>query len=264
MEYQIAIPSYRRAELLQKATLATLERLKVEPERITIWVANESEEADYRAVLGSKYRISIGVLGLVQQRRFYHQQYERDTRLIEICDDVFDIKIASGKSLVPYADTLDKIAEVGFGVSEKVGARMWGINPVSNPFFMDNTISVGLRLIYGTFFGSYAGDPVFTDSRISESSSAEDFENSLKSFVTYGSVVRIDNLTPISKLFTTPGGILSMLAETSGNTRMQEHEVHLNQIVETYSDLATLYRKAGDVLNIRLKRVTHAKIPSSV
>jgi acetyl-CoA carboxylase beta subunit len=55
-----------------------------------------------------------------------------------------------------------------------------------------------------------------------------------------------------------------MLAETSGNTRMQEHEVHLNQIVETYSELATLYRKAGDVLNIRLKRVTHAKIPSSV
>jgi hypothetical protein len=264
MEYEIAIPSYRRAELLQKATLATLERLKVDPRRITIWVANEAEESDYRAVLGDKYKIAIGVLGLVQQRRFYHQQYARDTRLVEICDDVFDIKIASGKSLLPYEETLDKVVEIAFGVCDKAGARMWGINPVSNPFFMDNTISIGLRLIYGTFFGSYAGDPVFVENRISESSSAEDFENSLKSFVTYGSVVRIDNLTPISKLFTTPGGILSMLAETSGNTRMQEHEIHLNQIVATYSDLATLYRKAGNVLNIRLKRVTHAKIASTV
>lgn len=264
MEYQIAIPSYRRAELLEKATLKTLERLKADPDRITIWVANESEADDYRAVLGDRYRIEVGVLGLVQQRRHYHQQYERDTPLIEICDDVFDIKIKDGKQLVPYEGTMDKLAKIGFLLCMDTGARMWGINPVSNPFFMDHTISVGLRLIYGTFFGSFAGDPVFTEPRISESSSAEDFENSLKSFELYGSLVRIDDLTPISKLFTTPGGIQSMLEETTGETRMEAHEQHLTAIVEAYPHLASLYRKAGDVLNIRLKRITHRKFASVV
>lgn len=264
MEYQIAIPSYKRAELLKKATLSTLDRLGADPNRITIWVANEEEAANYAAVLGDTYRIRVGVLGLVQQRRFYHQQYEAGTPLIEICDDVTDIKFKQGKQLVPYAGTLDKIAEIGFGLCDQQGARMFGINPVSNPFFMDHTISVGLRLIYGTFFGSYAGDPVFTDTRISESSSAEDFENSLKSFELYGSLIRIDDLTPISKLFTTPGGISSMLAETNGRSRMEEHEEHLTQIVAAYPHLASLYRKAGDVLNIRLKRITAKKFASVV
>lgn len=260
MDYQVAIPSYKRAPLLKKATLATLDRYGIDRRRITIFVADEVEEQIYRDVVGPDYDIVVGHLGLVEQRKFYHEWYAADTPLLEILDDVFELQEKDGDKLVPLSVTLESVIADGFRVAQSVGARMWGINPVANPFFMADTISVGLRLIYGTFLGSYAGDPVFTGRRISQSSSAEDYENSIKSFLLYGSVVRLDYLTLKSKLFASEGGISAMLAETSGRDRMTEHYEHLTAICSAYPDLATLYYKAGNVPNIRLKRITHTKI----
>lgn len=260
MDYQVAIPSYKRAPLLKKATLATLDRYGIDRKRITVFVANEAEAEIYRQELGPDYDIVVGVLGLVEQRKFYHEWYAAGTPLLEILDDVFELLEKDGDKLVPLSVTLESVISDGFAMAESVGAKMWGINPVANPFFMGDTISVGLRLIYGTFLGSYAGDVVFTGRRISQSSSAEDYENSIKSFLLYGSVVRLDYLTLKSKLFASEGGIAAMLEATSGKDRMTEHYEHLQAICDTYPDLATLYYKAGNVPNIRLKRITHTKV----
>jgi hypothetical protein len=40
MDYQIAIPSFQRADKIKLKTLRLLQRYKIEPKRVTIFVAN--------------------------------------------------------------------------------------------------------------------------------------------------------------------------------------------------------------------------------
>jgi len=64
MDYVVAVPSYRRAEICKNQTLTVLEKLGVTKDKIYIFVANEEEEATYRAVLGDDYTIIVGVRGI--------------------------------------------------------------------------------------------------------------------------------------------------------------------------------------------------------
>lgn len=49
--FEIAIPSYQRAETLRDKTLHLLERYKIHPKCITVFVANNDELAKYKDIL---------------------------------------------------------------------------------------------------------------------------------------------------------------------------------------------------------------------
>jgi predicted CoA-binding protein len=72
MSYQIAVPSYKRYEILKTQTLPTLDKLKADRDKIHIFVANEEEEEKYRAVIGDDYRIVVGQRGISTQRKYIH------------------------------------------------------------------------------------------------------------------------------------------------------------------------------------------------
>ena len=258
LDYQIPIPSYNRIEVLQKATLPMLERHDTDPKRITIFVANDDQYQQYRAAIDKKYEIVVAELGLLNAKRFYHNYYDNGTPLFNVLDDVYSLKQKDGEKMIQYTGTIDELVDLGFRVSEKVGAKMWGINPVANGYFMKDSITIGLRLIYGTIYGDYAGNPSVMGERVLENPSGEDWENSISSFITNGSLVRIEWIAPVSKLFA-KGGMSDELA-LRGTDRKTEHEIHLRAIANAYPDLCSVYYKAGDVINLRMKNITHARL----
>ena len=76
-DYIIAIPSYKRSDIIQTHTLAVLNKHNINPSHITIFVANQEESDIYtKAIPSSLYNtIVIGVLGLKNQRNFISDYY---------------------------------------------------------------------------------------------------------------------------------------------------------------------------------------------
>jgi hypothetical protein len=260
LDYQIAIPSYKRAEICRDKTLATLVRHKADPERITVFVANEEEYAEYTKVLPSNIKIVVGVPKLWPQRHWYNtQHYPKGTRILNLDDDISAFKMLAKDKLAEYDGTIDDLARLGFSTCEEHGARLWGIGAVENAFYMADTITVGLRYICGIVHGSYAGDTSVTNPKRSQKSSGEDFETTLRAFVDYGAVVRIDYLCPSTKYFA-QGGIDAELKDSGQPDRQVDHTETLKDIVARFPDLASLKTKANGVVNIRLKPITYVKI----
>lgn len=261
MDYQIVIPSYKRAELLEKASLATIARYGGSKDRVTVFVANEQQAQEYRDVIGD-YRIVVAQIGKVNAQRFYHNYFPQGTPLLNLDDDIHDIKQRNElDKLEPYAESIDKLVSIGFDLCKKSGAKMWGINPVNNGYFMKDWSVIGLRYICGNFYGNYAGDAAIVgEDRPSHLSSGDDYETTIRSFIANGSVARIEWLTPITKYFAA-GGIDAEIKDKGINDRQIEHTQELQAIIERYPELANPQVKSGGVFNIRLKNFTFEKVP---
>ena len=254
MKYQVVVPSYQRAEICRDQTLATLERLKVDKDKIHVFVANEEQEELYRSVLKDDYRIVVGVRGISTQRKFYHNWFPENERLLSIDDDMSDLLELGDKKLVPTQYQLDEIAEIGFSAAEEEGARQWGINPTMNHFFLKDHISVGLRYICANFMGTYAKDWIFCDPERRMTPTGEDHHSTLRGFTRYGCVVRLEFLCPKTKYFAS-GGIDACVTE-DGDVRKDRHASELRWVQERYPDISSIQIKAGGVVNLRLKPIT--------
>ena len=263
MNYEIAIPSYKRPDRVVSETLTTLQRHGADMTRVTVFTANEEETADYeKAIYGAGFdevTVAQGVLGIANQRIFISgKYYDKGTRVVSLDDDVSKIQLTDGKKLYDFEGDFDTIVQKGFEVCDESGARIWGINPCANGFFMKNTITVGLRYICAIFYGFYAGDEAINGADRGTESSGEDYEATLRSFVENGSVVRFDGITVKTKYFAA-GGIQAQLGGDAKN-RYEDHARVLESIVAKYPDLSKTYEKAGGVTNIKLKVVTKSKI----
>lgn len=262
LDYQIAIPSYKRPHIVTTQTLQTLRDLGNDLSNVTVFTANSEETAIYKTAtqaVGLDVNVVTGVPTLIGQRRWYNTEYyEEGTRILNLDDDIAGIfgKTEDNK-LVKYEGTLDELVRQGFTTCEEHGARLWGLAAALNGLFLKNTTTVGLRYICGIFHGSYAGDPALCgEDRVNESS-GEDFETTLRSFKLYGKVVRLDGYAPKTKYFA-QGGIQ---AELGGkDERDKDHHEALCRIVERYPEWAKVYEKAGGVTNIRLKTITESKV----
>lgn len=255
-DYVIAIPSYKRPDIIGPQTLSTLERLGADRDLIHVFVADDAEREIYEHAIGD-YRIIVGVRGISSQRKYYHEFFPVGTRIISLDDDIADILEKAESKLAPTSLNFEEIIDIGFGVCEKENARLWGINPTANAFYMKDQVSVGLRYICANFMGSYAGDWVFTDPERRMTPTGEDHHSTLRSFTKYGSVVRIEYLCPKTKYFA-KGGIDACVSE-DGHTRFERHARQLQRVASLYPDLATTYTKAGERMNLKLKPVTRSR-----
>ena len=74
-DYVVAIPSYKRPNTLKTKTLRLLEHYKIDPKKVTIFVANEEEKQLYaEALADTPYtNLVVGVAGMGAIRRFIQQ-----------------------------------------------------------------------------------------------------------------------------------------------------------------------------------------------
>lgn len=261
---QVAIPSYRRADVCASRTVQTLRRLGIKDTQMTIFVADDADFDEYTKKI-PEIEIVTGEPGLIHQRRFYNEWYPKGTRILNVDDDLYDLKyVTDAGKLKSYEGNLNDVAKYAFDLCDSCGARLWGISAVENGFYMDRITVAGLKYVCGIFHGSYAGDPVMLGEDRPLVSSGEDFETTLRSFKRYGVVVRLDWLCPKTKYFA-PGG---MQAELGGSSELRniEHEKELKAIATRHAGLCSTYVKSGNVTNLRLKTMKSVKytVPSGL
>lgn len=264
MNYEIAIPSYKRPSFVVSKTLKTLTDSGSDLSNVTVFVADEKEKFVYdTAIEGAQLKVPtvVGVPGLHAQRVWYNtEHYSSGTPILNLDDDLTCFYEKDEGKIKPLTCSIDQLATKGFEVCEEVDSKLWGINPVPNGFFMKEQISVGLRFICGVMHGSYAGDEALIGEGRHWHSSGEDFETTLRNYTIHGRVVRFDGITMKSKFFAEGG----MQSELGGKKERDEDNTEkLHMVVDKYPGLARIHMKANGVTSIRLTNKTEQRIPFS-
>ena len=202
MSYVIAIPSYKRSSELSKKTIETLKKNNIPVNKIFIFVVPEERE-EYEKTCAN-YTIVSGRLGLVNQRTFIENYFEKDTEILFMDDDITELYKVEGGKRQPIID-LDKFITDAFLKMKSVGATMWGIYPVDNTMFMSKSTfaSIGLVYIVGAFYGQInTRDVMISDDAV------EDRERTILRYLRDGKVLRFNQYGMKTKYFA-PGGMMN-------------------------------------------------------
>jgi hypothetical protein len=240
IDIEYAIPSRARAETLIAKTLPLLLRLGIEREAIRVFVADEEVEPYWQAVYApdSPFRgvqISPGAVGMCAQRNAIHAHYGEGARFITIDDDIRDLMIrANEKQLVPVtADEWEDIVDQGFGLCARLGARVWGLYPVPNAYFMKPRVRTDLCYIGGGLWGCV--NRIADGTLHSELEYRDDWERSVKCYAADGALVRFDYVTWKTSGYQGAGGM-----QTDGDRTYEATLRDCEELVCRYPDLVTL------------------------
>lgn len=247
IQYVIAIPSYKRAIVIYKKTLATLARhLGHHPQvEIYVFLANQKELSEYKdarptnfALPESGVKFVIGEKGLKNQRNFIMNYFPIGTNIVQMDDDIDDVlelilpqkregkRPNRGNRLQPIANLYQFILEA-FQKCKSTGAYIWGIYPVPNAYFMTPTQTTDLRFIVGPMFGIINRHEAALKLTTNEK---ENVERTLQYFTLDGRVVRYNNITVQTRYFKTMGGMQASLrtsARRNNAMRAAEYLHHL-------------------------------------
>lgn len=202
---RIAIPSYKRYEILNSNTLNYLINVcKVDKNIIDVFVADEHEYSSYKKTDKFKVNYIIGKPTLRGQRNFMDFYYEVDEQIIFFDDDIVSCcKRISDKKATLFTDILS-LGKIGFSECIKKGTKLWGINAHHNPFYMKNNISYNLKFISGAVYGQIiTRDPTL----LVALEEKEDYERTILYFHKYKAVVRFNGIGEDQPIYTLDGGM---------------------------------------------------------
>lgn len=222
LTYQIAIPTYKRYDMISNKTLKVLKEQKIKTNKITLFVANQSEFNKYKDnVEPSLYhKIIIGKKGLKNQRNFIQNYYPEGTNLVQLDDDIdnivelynpLGIKKTSSKeyrkqSTLKTISNLNKFIINAFQKCIDIKAYLWGIYPIANAYFMNFNIDVGLKFVVGPFWGCIVRHSNKLKLTLNEK---ENVQRTLQYFTMDNKVIRFNNISIMTKYYKTPGGMQS-------------------------------------------------------
>ena len=254
MKYEIAIPSYKRARTIQDKTLKVLSSHGIDPDRVTIFVADEKELEVYRkALAGHDYgqNLVVGVPTIGAQRNFIERHYPEGTRLMMFDDDIQEVqRRQDAKNLVAINDLEDEIIVNGFTQAEKVGAKTFGIYAAANPYFMKDRVYTKLCYIIASMFGVIVEHDDYL-ARVTNH--GEDYEYSLRQYVKNGVLCRLDNYTVKSNYYKEEGGLQEI------RTKEYVHD-SITKIAELFPDLCKMYiRETTGHAELRLRDTSGGK-----
>jgi hypothetical protein len=192
----IAIPTFRRANLISGLTLKFLREANYPPYLIRLFVASEEEKQLYETLVPRLlyYDIVVGVPGLKEQRNFITDYFDEDQIILQMDDDIKTIKT------VPFMSFTDLVLKGVDAVEKAVG--LWGIMPNDDGRKMKEETTIHLAHIIGCFF-IYRNHK---EIRIN-TTEKEDFERSIQYFQTYGAVARYKGAGVATAYEKTPGGL---------------------------------------------------------
>jgi hypothetical protein len=206
MSYSIAIPSYKRAKILNEKTLKTLSDAGIKKERINVFIVEEDLEK-YKEELNPEFfnELVVGKKGLIQQREFAEHFYEVGSHLIFIDDDLEKIDLA----LTNYT-SLDEFFQDAFKECISRGSFIWGIHPCDYAFFRNSNkeITDNLKYIVGCLYGiiNRRLEELTPKITIEFNSNKEDFERTLLYYFKDGKTLRFNRIGATTKYYGKDGG----------------------------------------------------------
>lgn len=256
MNYQIAIPSYKRPETIKLKTLRVLDEYKIDPENITIFVADKDELTSYKKSLGDKYKLVVGVPTIGAQRNFIERYYPESTKLMMFDDDVDQVQKKISEQKLGRVDDLEKeIIFRGFDECEKSGAKTFGIYAASNAYFMRDRVYTKLCYIIASMFGVIVQHD---DSLVRVTNHGEDYEYSIRQYLLNGSVCRLDNYTVKSNYYKESGGLQTI------RTKEYVYE-SIKTIADLFPDLCKMYiRETTGNAELRLKDTRDKQVDNTL
>lgn len=260
MNFVVAIPSYKRSDILQLQTLALCNRAGISPDSIYIFIVGEdNSERDSYAIFSQKgYHVVSGPLELHHMRNFIHQYFEENQRVLCMDDDIStimemreDLNVLEHKSAKRYplydvSNSLCDICNTLFAKLDEHGANLFGFYPVKNGYFMKSLpiITTDLRFCVGTIWGMKN-----KRSCLLSIEEKEDVERTLWYYTMDGVVLRHNRIAPVTKYYKTPGGMQAFNID-----RKEAAKKSCNYLLQKYPDLCKLYTsKKSGVFEIRLK-----------
>ena len=253
MNYAIAIPSYRRDNTITQETLPLLQRYKIDPKIVTIFVADGSEYLRYKTALANTpyTNLVVGEVGMGAIRDFITGYYPEGTRPVSLDDDLQEILRRVDAKMCCKVRSLEReVIEPGFRACQSYNARLWGIYAAANPHFMKHRVSVGLYYIIGSLYGCINRQA--PEYRVTLDDK-EDVERSLLYYLADGAVCRLDDITVKSRYYDEPGGMQVERTEQ----RIYESAKHLAEKNPDLYALDNRLRRSGHA-ELRLRRKRHA------
>ena len=245
--YVIAIPSYKRSMILLYKTLNFLERNSIDPKLIHIFIVEEDLD-DYNQIPTYLYNdLIVGVKGIVKQREFIDNYFDEGTCIVSLDDDIQDIIYANEHEEIPLDDFLNN----AFELCKKEGAYLWGLYPVSNPFYAKRYkwYTTHLTFICGAFYG-YINRPKLEDIKCALTSNddeMEDIERSIAYWLYDKKVIRFNTICIKTKYFNNIGGLGNL------QQRKDTFELTAKLLHAHYPSYTRVYIKKNGVHNLRLR-----------
>lgn len=253
--YKVAIPSYKRENTLLKKTLPMLLNGKVNQNRIYIFVANKDEKNVYeKAIPKTMYhKIVIGKKGIANQRIFIRNYFDSGDYVVSLDDDIEAImKYVNEKKLTKITN-VDTFFKQAYKLLEKHHLFIWGIYPVSNPFFMKSgpKISTDLRFLIGGLHGYIVRKDKTLNPNV-KSEGKEDYEQSILYYLKDGGVLRFNRIT-IKTRFLAPGGL------GVESKRFEVNKKAANYLIKKYPNFVTIFHRKNGMTEIKIKDKNHSK-----
>ena len=245
MDYQIAIPSYKRPETIKNKTLKLLMDHNIDKNKITIFVADNDEEKIYKQSLGNEYKIVVGVHTLNKQRCFITNYYNKGTYLMQFDDDLTEcLYRIDDKTLGKINDLENDFIIKGFNYCKQMDCNFFGYYAVANAYFMVDRIYTKLCYIPGGAFGEIITHDSFL---CTETNHGEDYERSIRYYIKDKKLVRFDYITFKTKGYVGKGGLQEI------RTNQYVHD-SIKKINDMFPEYCKMYiRKTTGNAELRLK-----------
>ena len=241
--FEVAIPSYKRYDILKTQTLATLEQENIPKEWITIFVSNTDEEILYKTACPD-YKIVVSAQTLLDKLNFIHDYYPDDCPIL-VCED--DIKKFKKITKTPFKDIVEQM----FDMCRLELVFLWGIYPVStsNNYYLKDRIVKGLKFCVGICYGIINDKTKLPDDCVQKCPDKVDRFRTLQYYSKHGAVLRYEGISPDTKWYGS-GGLAS--------TRTLETEASSAQyVVSTYSDLSSYKVKKNKHPDVYIRPIIH-------
>jgi hypothetical protein len=250
--YQIAIPSYKRADQLAAKTIATLSRMNINPECIHVFVVPEEYDIYVQTLQPDTYHHIIpGNPGLVEQREFIENHFPENTHIVFLDDDICDIDLS-----ITEWNTLHQFFKHAFHICHDTNAFIWSVYPVHNPFFRKNKQPFTTHLNYciGAFYGiiNRPNHPMLKIN-IARQGNKEDVERTIRYWNLDQATVRFNQVGFKTKYYGTGGlGSLKERLEHMKNNTIALHE--------QYPDITRIKIRKNGLYEITFPKKHAAKV----
>lgn len=243
--WKVVIPSYNRADYINKATLEVCIYYKIPESLIYIFIVNDPIQINLYKTSLIKYtdiNIIYGPLGLKNMRNFITAYFNEDTPLLCMDDDIMslhclcedititDIKKASHWKLeILKPNNFYNWTMEAYKLMKTRNLRLFGIYPVKNGFFMKDlpSITYDARFCVGAFWGVLNTKDDKMQITLEEK---EDMERSILYTIHDGGILRFNTITLSTKYYKTPGG-------------MQTHQTNSDRIQNSINSSIILYNR---------------------
>ena len=129
--------------------------------------------------------------------------------ILSLDDDIDEMQIKKNKKLIPFYK-IKELSKIAKNEMIKNRTRICGIYPVANQFFMKNKVSTNLKYIAAGFYYFISEQD---KTLLVELEDKEDFERSIKYFIKYNSVARLEMVTMKTKFYKGAGGLQATRTE---------------------------------------------------